>query len=180
MQFGPSSERLARHIDQLELGLEDLETNVTAKPTSSVRKSVSTSQPARRPLPAELPRETETLSPKQSACPDCGGVLKHLGEDVSEMLEFVPGRFKVIRTVRPKLACNRCDTIVQEPPSPHRPIERGLAGPGLLAHVLVGKYADHLPVVSSIGDLCTRGHRVGPLHIGGLGWRRKPRTGTVG
>src|SRR6478672_11646694 len=84
MQFGPSSERLARHIDQLELGLEDLETNVTAKPTPSVRESVSTSQPARRPLPAELPRETETLSPKQSACPDCGGVLKHLGEDVSE------------------------------------------------------------------------------------------------
>jgi transposase len=107
--------------------------------------SVSPSQPARRPLPADLPRETERLSPKQSACPDCGGALKHLGEDVSEMLEFVPGRFKVIRTVRPKLACNRCDAIVQEP-APDRPIDRALAGPGLLAHVLVGKYSDHLPL----------------------------------
>ena len=145
MQSGPSSERLAHHIDQLELGLEDLETNVAAKPTPLPRQSVATSQPARRPLPAELPRETETLSPKQSACPDCGGALKHLGEDVSEMLEFVPGRFKVIRTVRPKLACNRCDAIVQEP-APPRPIDRALTGPGLLAHVLVGKYSDHLPL----------------------------------
>jgi transposase len=145
MQFGPSSERLARQIDQLELQLEDLETNKTAKPSIAVPPSVVAAQPARKPLPADLPRETETLAPKQAACLDCGGALKHLGDDVSEMLEFVPGRFKVIRTVRPKLACNRCDAIVQEP-APHRPIDRGLAGPGLLAHVLVGKYADHLPL----------------------------------
>jgi transposase len=145
MQFGPSSEKLARQIDQLELQLEDLETNKTAKPSVAVPHSVPSAQPARKPLPADLPRETETLPPKETACADCGGTLKHLGEDVSEMLEFVPGRFKVIRTVRPKLACNRCDAIVQEP-APHRPIDRGLAGPGLLAHVLVGKYADHLPL----------------------------------
>jgi transposase len=144
MQFGPSSERLARHIDQLELRLEDLETNKTAKPLPTPQPS-ATSSPARQPLPADLPREIETLRPKASACPDCAGELKHLGEDVSEVLEFVPGRFKVIRTVRPKLACNRCDAIVQEP-APHRPIDRGLAGPGLLAHVLVGKYSDHLPL----------------------------------
>jgi transposase len=145
MQFGPSSERLAHHIDQLELQLEDLETTKTAKPTAGAPHAVPAAQPARKPLPAELPRETETLSPKETSCPDCGGMLKHLGEDVSEMLEFVPSRFKVIRTVRPKLACNRCDAIVQEP-APHRPIDRGLAGPGLLAHVLVGKYCDHLPL----------------------------------
>jgi transposase len=145
MQFGPSSEKLARHIDQLELQLEDLETNKAAKPPTGVPHFVPSAQPARKPLPADLPRETETLPPKETACPDCGGTLKHLGEDASEMLEFVPGRFKVIRTVRPKLACNRCDAIVQEP-APHRPIDRGLAGPGLLAHVLVGKYADHLPL----------------------------------
>jgi transposase len=145
MQFGPSSERLARHVEQLELHLEDLETTAATRPASAVRPSVSTSKPARQPLSAELPRETETIRPKETACPDCGGRLNHLGDDVSEMLEFVPGRFKVIRTVRPKHACTQCDAIVQAP-APHRPIERGLAGPGLLAHVLVGKYADHLPL----------------------------------
>ncbi len=147
MQFGPSSERMARHIDQLELRLEDLETSkaAAAKPSPVVQHSTPAAQPARKPLRADLPRETETISPKETACPDCGGALQHMSEDVSEMLEFVPGRFKVIRTVRPKLACNRCDAILQEP-APHRPIDRGLAGPGLVAHVVVGKYADHLPL----------------------------------
>ena len=146
MHFGPSSERVAQHIDQLELQLEDLETTKTAKSFSAAAQpSVAVSQPARKPLREDLPREIEIVSPKETECPDCGGTLKHLGEDVSEMLEFVPGRFKVIRTIRPKLACNRCDVIVQQP-APHRPIDRGLAGPGLLAHVLVGKYADHLPL----------------------------------
>jgi transposase len=82
---------------------------------------------------------------KRGRSPDCGGTLDRLGEDVSETLEYVPARFKVIRTVRPKLSCRRCDRIVQEP-APHRPIARGLAGPGLLAHVLRSKYADHLPL----------------------------------
>jgi len=146
MQFGPSSERLARHIDQLELRLEDLETHRAAKPMSSLLESLMASaKPARRPLSAALPRETETLAPKEDACPDCGGTLARLGEDVAETLEYVPAQFKVVRTVRPKLSCMRCDRIVQEP-APHRPIARGLAGPGLLAHVLVGKYADHLPL----------------------------------
>jgi transposase len=71
--------------------------------------------------------------------------LSKLGEDVSEVLEYVPARFKVIRHVRPKLSCTKCDAIVQAQ-APSRPIERGLAGPGLLAHVLVSKYADHLPL----------------------------------
>ena len=146
MQFGPSSEKLARHIEQLELRLEDLETTRATKPISSVLGSILEAvKPARRPLPADLPRETETLEPKENACPDCGGMLGRLGEDVSETLEYVPARFKVIRSVRPKLSCTRCDRIVQEP-APHRPIERGLAGSGLLAHVLVSKYADHLPL----------------------------------
>ena len=78
--------------------------------------------------------------PKKSACPDCGGELRKLGEDVSEMLEYVPASFQVIRHVRPKLGCTQCDEIVQAA-APSRPIERGLAGPGLLAHVLVSKYA---------------------------------------
>jgi transposase len=146
MQFGPSSERLARHVDQLELQLEELETQRASKPVSPILQSLpKPDKPARRPLPPELPRETELLEPKPEACPDCGGRLDHLGEDVSEMLEYVPARFKVIRTVRPKFNCTRCDLILQEP-APHRPIERGLAGPGLLAHVLVAKYSDHLPL----------------------------------
>jgi transposase len=145
MQFGPSSEKLARHIEQLELRLEDLETSRASAPVARLLQSEAVAKPARRPLPDELPRETKTLQPEESACPDCGGRLDMLGEDASEMLEYVPARFKVIRIVRPKLSCTRCDRIVQQP-APHRPIDRGLAGPGLLAHVLVAKYADHLPL----------------------------------
>ena len=114
-------------------------------PAQLVTAVVPSKKPARRPLPPELPRETETIAPKQEACPDCGGKLRPLGEDVSEVLEYVPARFKVIRTVRPKLSCACCARIVQEP-APHRPIDKGLAGPGLLAHVLVSKYADHQPL----------------------------------
>ena len=146
MQFGRSSERLAQQINQLELRLEDLETNRASQPVSPVLEPmIAPLKPARHPLPADLPRETTTLQPKTSACPDCGGALVRLGDDVSEALEFVPAKFKVLRTVRPKLSCKRCDRIVQEP-APHRPIARGMAGPDLLAHVVVSKYADHLPL----------------------------------
>ncbi len=92
-----------------------------------------------------LPREEQIYTPPGDACPTCGGGLRPLGEDVAEQLEFDPASFRVIRHVRPKLACSCCDAIVQVP-APSRPIERGIAGPGLLAHVLVAKYADHLPL----------------------------------
>lgn len=151
MQFGPRSEKLTRDIAQLELQLEDLEAGQAAvepeqpqQPEAEVKEQAAR-KPARRPLPAALPRETETIAPQQQACPDCGGVLHRLGEDVSETLEYVPSRFKVIRTVRPKLSCACCSRILQEA-APNRPIARGLAGPGLLAHVLVSKYADHQPL----------------------------------
>jgi transposase len=151
MHFGPSSEKRDRDIQQLELRLEDLEANqaVTEPPPTApvtvASKQTAPMKPARRALPAELPRETETIAPAQEACPDCGGPLRRLGEDVAETLEYVPARFKVMRTVRPKLSCAGCSRIVQAP-APSRPIDRGLAGPGLLAHVLVAKYADHLPL----------------------------------
>ncbi len=150
MHFGPRAEKFDRDIKQLELRLEDLEANQAAAeplPTqaATVVSHETRRKPARRPLPAELPRETETIAPAQEACPDCGGTLRMLGEDVCETLEYVPARFKVIRTVRPKLSCAACSRIVQEL-APNRPIDRGLAGPGLLAHVLVAKYADHLPL----------------------------------
>ena len=102
-------------------------------------------KPARRPLPAHLPRQKRTILPKETACPDCGGGLKPLCEDVSEILEYVPAHFQVIEQVRPKLACTHCDKIVQAA-APSRPIARSFAGAGLLAHVLVSKYCDHLPL----------------------------------
>jgi transposase len=150
MQFGRRSEKLDRQIEQLELQLDELETTqaekASASPTPGAAASAAESgRPARRPLPAHLPREVRKILPKEAACPDCGGALKPLGEDISEMLEYVPARFRVIRQVRPKLACARCDKIVQAE-APSRPIARGLAGPGLLAHVLVSKYCDHLPL----------------------------------
>ena len=86
-----------------------------------------------------------TYLPTEDACPACGGTLHKLGEDVSEILERVPATYKVIRHVRVKMACTRCDVIVQAPAS-SRPIERGIAGPALLAHVQVSKFADHLPL----------------------------------
>ena len=150
MQFGRRSEKLERQIEQLELQLDELETaqaeTTVASPTpGAAAQPADIGKPVRRPLPAHLPRQVRKILPKEAACPDCGGELKALGEDVSEMLEYVPAHFQVIRQVRPKLACSRCDKIVQAE-APSRPIARGLAGPGLLAHVLVSKYCDHLPL----------------------------------
>ena len=148
MQFGRKSEKLDRQIEQLELRLEALQQNDAEKVAAlpePMANAVALARSARRPLPSQLPREVRTYLPKQEACPDCGGELKHLGEDVSEMLEIEPVHFKVIRQVRPKLACACCERIVQAE-APSRPIARGIAGPGLLAHVLVSKYADHLPL----------------------------------
>ena len=149
MQFGRSSEGLNDKIAQLELTLEELEVAEAAEPPPSVAQPVVRKQPVRRPLPAHLPRETRLHAPlptdKPCSCPDCGGAIRLLGEDVSEMLEYIPERYKVVRHVRPKLSCTRCQKIIQAPAA-SRPIARGLAGPGMLAHVLVSKYADHLPL----------------------------------
>jgi len=152
MQFGRKSEKLERQIEQLELRLDELETKRAEQEAGSL--AAATVEPIvppaakreRRALSAHLPREERRILPKQQSCPDCGSSnLKPLGEDVSEILEYVPAHFKVIRQVRPKLACGRCDKIVQAE-APSRPIARGLAGPGLLSHVLVSKYCNHLPL----------------------------------
>ncbi|WP_445231430.1 IS66 family transposase [Duganella rhizosphaerae] len=146
MQFGRKSEKLDHQIEQLELQLEDLQADeaeaareMPAADQAPRKKSV------RRPLPDHLPRDEKVYAPTADACPTCGGGLRPLGEDVAEQLEFVPASFRVIRHVRAKLACSCCDAIVQAP-APSRPIERGIAGPGLLAHILVAKFADHLPL----------------------------------
>ncbi len=150
LQFGRTSETPALQREQLALGGAELET-ADAQMSCELAERGASAPPARsaskprRAFPAHLPREEQIIDPPQHACPDCGGVLKHLGDDVSEMLELEPVRFKVICRVRRKLACASCDTIVQAP-APARPIERGMAGPGLLAHVVAGKYCDHLPL----------------------------------
>ena len=152
MQFGRKSEKLQRQIEQLELRLEELESHRSEKECNATESApvIAASNPAaekptRRALPDHLPRQTRRHEPKETVCPQCQGELRKLGEDVSEMLEYVPASFVVIRHVRAKLSCTRCDCIVQAE-APSRPIERGLAGPGLLAHVLVSKYCDHQPL----------------------------------
>jgi transposase len=148
MKFGRSSEQLAAQIAQLEFSLEELEANAAALPvpTTQAPADKPAAKPTRKPLPDHLPREPHVHQPHTGSCtcPDCGGTLRALGEDVSEMLEFVPEHWKVIKHVRPKYSCSACQTIVQAH-APSRPIERSYAAPGLLAHVLVAKYCDHLP-----------------------------------
>ena len=146
MQFGRKSEKLDHQIEQLELKLEDLQADEgeAARDMPDTDKAPR-KKPVRKPLPDHLPRDEKVYTPEAKNCPACGGGLRHLGEDAAEQLEYVPGRFRVIRHVRPKLACTCCDVIVQAP-APSRPIARGIAGPGLLARVLVAKFADHVPL----------------------------------
>ena len=144
-RFGAKSEALDQIIYQLELALEEAESAASGGRHDTLSaESDAKEQPKRKPLPDHLPREDIVLGPGET-CATCGGTLRRIGEDVSETLEYVPGRFKVIRTVRPKMSCRCCETIHQAP-APSMPIERGRPGPGLLAHVLVSKYADHLPL----------------------------------
>lgn len=156
LQFGRSSEQLDQQIAQLELKLEELEGEAVTSgsaASSSTRDEVapisidpSPASKSRRTLPEHLPRERIVHDPASTCtCTQCGGALKQLGEDSAEMLEYVPAHWKVIRHVRPKYSCCRCEQIVQCA-APSRPIARGLAGPGLLAHVLISKYGDHLPL----------------------------------
>lgn len=162
-KFGRSREQLELEVTQIEMSLQALEqlappaaagadpqpdtqnVSTAAQERGAVRRRRS----GRRPLPAHLPRET-VMHPHPAvtngcACPDCGGRLRHLGRDVSEMLEYVPGYFKVLRHVREKHSCVRCSRIVQAA-APSRPIERGLPGPALLAHVVASKYCLHQPL----------------------------------
>lgn len=156
LQFGQSSEKLAREIEQLELELDELHEDEGAQAAERpAAVQVLLEKPARRPLPPHLPRETEVHEPS-CTCPNCGAAMRRLGEDVTEVLEYVPASFKVIRHVRPKLSCRVCETIVQAP-MPSLPIERGRPGPGLLAHVLVAKYADHLPLYRQSGIYAREG-----------------------
>jgi len=178
-KFGASSEKIEREIEQLELALEALEVAASAarEPEEEPKAEPAVAEPAsmrRKPKVSEAtPRERIVLDPGD-ACPDCGGEVRLVGEDMSEILELISARLKVIETARPKKSCRRCEKITQTP-APSRPIPRSMAGPGLLAHILVSKFDDHLPLyrqneifarmgaeipASTLVDWCGQGVRV--------------------
>jgi transposase len=148
LQFGRRAERLDG--DQLELGLEDLGGDI-GRAEELLPAAPEDNQPAARDrsdrpsLPDHLEREDVRLDVEVKTCPCCGEALHAIGETVSEMLDWVPARLRVIRIRRPKYGCRSCGSIHQVP-APDRPIAKGLATSGLLAHVLVSKYCDHLPL----------------------------------
>jgi len=150
-QFGASSERGSKLLDQLELQLEELEAaaaedEAILDPYAAERagRHPIRRKPVRGPLPAHLPRERVVI-PGPTACPCCNGKLSKLGEDITETLEVVPRRWKVIQTVRERFSCRACETVSQAP-APFHPIARGRAGPELLATILDAKFSQHLPL----------------------------------
>ena len=154
-RWGRSAEKLDDELPQHQLALDDIAAvSIASTSTSQKADFVAAESPARdartsrrapRNFPDHLPRETVVHQAPSCDCPDCGAQMRHLGEDVSELLNYTPGAFSVIRHVRPKLACGRCSKVVQLP-APSRPISRGMPAPGLLAQVIVAKYADHCPL----------------------------------
>jgi transposase len=152
-RYGPRSERIARLLDQLELQLEEVESSATEDELAAERAAAKTShvaaftrrRPARKPFPADLPRE-RVIVPGPTCCPCCGGTrLSKLGEDITETLEVIPRQWKVIQHVREKFSCRDCEKISQ-PPAPFHVIPRGWAGPSLLAMIAFEKFGQHQPL----------------------------------
>jgi transposase len=194
-KFGASSERIERVIEQLELALEEAEAAgaeaaATAAPTSGELAEPGpldedtapappepASKKKRRTLPPELPRRDVVHTPPDT-CKACGGHdLRTVGESVTEVLEYIPGRFEVIRHVRPSCSCRKCEAMMQAP-MPDLPIPRGMAGPGLLAHTAIAKFCDHLPlyrqaeIYARDGVELDRGQLAGWL--GHIAWLLRP------
>ena len=166
--FGQSSERGKLLVEQLELAIEDLEETQaeeeakaeTAAPAAAKeRRSRAPRGP--RKLPDNLPVE-RVVEPAPCACGKCGGLrLRKLGEVVSKTLECEPRRWKIIEHVREKFACRDCEAIT-EPPAPSQPIPRGLAGPSLLAMILVAKFLDHQPLNRQSAAYAREGVEIDP------------------
>lgn len=164
-QFGRRSERV--NDEQIELALEDVETQHGAEDAAAekadtlVKAEGSKARRANRGhLPAHLPREEIVIEPPSKACPCCGGALHVIGEDVSERLDKIPARLRVIVTRRPKYACRSCTDGVVQAPAPNRLIEGGLPTEALVADVLVSKYADHLPLYRQAQILAREGVQI--------------------
>ncbi len=186
-KFGASSEKVEREIEQLELALEGIEiaraeqdltpeepdTEDDTDAAVDAKDKTSTKRRRKPRVSDDTPRERIVLDPGDD-CPHCGGPLRLMGEDVSEILEFISAKLKLVETARLKKTCRRCEKITQMP-APSRPVPRGMAGPGLLAYILVSKYDDHLPLYrqgeifarmgadipsSTLVDWCGQGVRV--------------------
>lgn len=154
--FGKASEKVEREIEQLELALEGLliaRAEADPAPASGEDDAPEPMPPAvgaeraprRRPrVSAQTPRERRELDPG-TTCPDCGSALRVVGEDVSEMLDLIAARLKVLEIARVKKSCCACERMVQAP-APSRPIPGSMATASLLAYVLVSKFDDHLPL----------------------------------
>jgi transposase len=162
LHFGPRSERLPE--EQLQLGLEALEQAIAKadaeaeKRDPELRKGNAAKRRASRgALPAHLPRIEVTLAPDDTACPCCREAMTVIGEDASERLDVIPAQFRVIVTRRPKLACRSCAGIVVQAPAPARLIEGGIPTEAMIAHVLVARYADHLPLYRQAQILARQG-----------------------
>lgn len=161
MLFGTRSEKLRRQVEEAEALLKQQEhesDRYSGRETDpQVPRQLRQSR-HRRPFPEDLPREINRLDPVETCCPECGGELDFLGEVSAEQLELVTSALKVIRTMRVKKACTKCDCIV-EAPAPSRPIERGIAGQGLLARVMTAKFCEHTPLYR-LSEILERQHGV--------------------
>jgi transposase len=156
--FGRSAERLdpaalaffgAPNFPGAETpAVESVEPAAAPAPKSDAAAAAPSRRNGRRPLPAELPRERveHDVPDEQKICAECGSDKKRIGEETSEQLEYIPASLRVIEHVRPKYACPHCQGEVVIGEKPPQPIEKGLAGPGLLAQVITSKYCDHLPL----------------------------------
>src|SRR3954465_7806319 len=162
-QFGRRSERL--DPDQLQLGLEDLEQTVAAAEAAREEAATRSGTPrvprVRRrnlgALPAHLPRIEVLVDVADKSCPCCGESMHVIGENTSEMLDIVPAQLRVKVIRRPRYACRACEEGVVQAPAPERPITGGMATEALLAHVLVAKYADFLPLYRQAGIFARQG-----------------------
>ena len=162
--YGRRSERKERLLDQLELALDELTASATEDELAAERAAAGSTEvkgfvrrkPSRKPFPDHLPRE-RVVVPALTSCACCGSErLSKVGEDVTETLEVIPRRWKVIQTVREKFTCRDCERISQ-PPAPFHATPRGWAGPNLLATILFEKYGQHLASEPAEGPLRERG-----------------------
>ena len=176
-QFGRRAESL--DDDQLRLGFDDLEADVARAEATLPSGTTTTprSQDDSPRLPDHLERVDRSLDLEHRVCPCCGGTLHAIGETISEVLDHVPARLRVIRIRRARYGCRACGTIHQVP-APDRPIAKGRATPALLAHVLVAKYADHLPLYRQSQIFARQGVDLGRSTlanwVGGAVWWLEP------